>query len=143
MIDKVERLIKRHEGLRHFVYKCPAGRYTVGYGRNIDVAGGKGISAEEADYLLQNDIYALRSQLMSAVPVFKDLDLPRQAVLVSMAYNLGIQGLLKFKLMLKALHHKSFATAADEMLDSKWARQVKGRATELAQMMSSGEFKDE
>lgn len=143
MIEKVEELIKKHEGLRHFVYKCPAGRYTIGYGRNIDTAGGKGITAEEADYLLQNDIYALRASLMSAIPVFNELNLARQAVLVSMAYNMGVRGLMSFKLMLCALNYKSYETAADEMINSKWATQVKGRASELAQMMSSGEFKDE
>lgn len=140
MCKKVETMIQRHEGLRHFVYKCPTGRYTIGYGRNVDVAGGKGLSVEESEYLLRNDIQKITAHLTNAIPVFHELNDARRAVLINMGYNLGMHGLMNFKLMLRALAHKDFNTAADEMIDSKWATQVKIRATELAQVMSTGKF---
>ena len=55
-----------------------------------------------------------------------------------MAFNLGVPRLCKFKNMWAAIHEKDFDTAAEEMLDSRWAEQVKGRATELAEMMKTG-----
>ena len=138
MSDRVTELIKQQEGLRHFVYKCSEGRYTIGYGRNVDVAGGKGVSIEEAEYLLANDLKAIQSHLVNALPVYLELNDARRAVITSMAYNLGVKGLLKFKKMISALARQDYETAADEMLDSRWAKQVKQRAADLAQMMSVG-----
>jgi lysozyme len=55
-----------------------------------------------------------------------------------MAFNLGVPRLCKFRKMWAEVHEKDFTTASHEMLDSKWARQVKGRATELADLMKAG-----
>lgn len=134
-----EALIKRQEGFRHFVYKCPAGRYTIGYGRNIDVAGGKGISEEEAKMLLRNDIHSIQEKMLDMFFFYPMLDYTRQTVLISMAYNLGFNGLVKFRRMLKAIAQNDFAKAAEEMLDSKWAEQVPNRVLELSKMMQTGD----
>jgi lysozyme len=55
-----------------------------------------------------------------------------------MAFNLGVPGLLKFKNTLRAVREGRFEDAAKGMLASKWARQVKGRAVRLAQVMKTG-----
>lgn len=133
-----ENLIKRHEGLKHFVYKCPAGQDTIGYGRNIDNQGGRGISEEEAGMLLRNDIRRIQEQLGEALFFFYSLDYVRQAILVSMMYNMGFKGLTSFKKMIIAIIEHKYNLAADEMLDSKWAKQVPSRAKELSEMMRTG-----
>ena len=133
-----ENLIKKHEGFRHFVYKCPAGRDTIGYGRNVDPTGGHGISEEEAEMLLRNDIRRIKEQLGEALFFFHSLDYVRQSVLISMMYNMGFKGLTSFKKMIIAIIEHKYNLAADEMLDSKWAGQVPNRAKELSEMMRTG-----
>ena len=74
---------------------------------------------------------------MSAqIPVFGELSETRKIVLINMYFNLGNR-LFKFNNMLYAIHAKDYEEAAKQMLDSKWAKQVKGRANELANMMKS------
>ena len=132
-LDAME-LIKKHEGFSGKAYLCPAGRLTIGYGRNLE---DRGITKSEAEYLLTNDIIELTERLQY-VPAFKTLDTVRQTVLVDMAYNLGIDGLLGFKKMLACIVASDYDGAAKEMLDSRWAKQVGSRATELAGMMREG-----
>ena len=57
-----------------------------------------------------------------------------------MAYNMGVTGLLKFKNTLKNIENEKYIEASNQMLDSKWAKQVKGRAQELAAQMAGGSF---
>lgn len=97
-----------------------------------------GITSEEALHLLDNDIDLVQSQLMRNVDFIGRLDDVRKVVLCDMAFNLGITGLLKFKRMLKAIELGNYQMAADEMLQSKWAKQVGKRATDLADMMRQG-----
>lgn len=131
-------LIKEHEGFRHYVYKCTEGKSTIGYGRNIDCAGGRGISKEEAEMLLRNDIIQIRQKLGDALFFFAALDHVRQTVLVSMMYNMGFRGIISFKKMIIAIIDQNYDLAADEMLDSKWAKQVPGRAKALSELMRVG-----
>ena len=60
-MQKLIDMLKRHEGEvktngRHVIYKCPAGFYTLGIGRNVDMNDGVGLSDDEVQYLLENDI---------------------------------------------------------------------------------------
>jgi lysozyme len=59
---------------------------------------------------------------------------------MDMAFNMGVPRLCKFKNMWAAIHEDDFITAAKEMLDSRWANQVKSRATKLAHAMHHGEM---
>ena len=68
------------------------------------------------------------------------MDDARLGVLIEMCYNLGLSGLAGFKKMLAAVEAGDYKKAAKEMLDSKWAFQVKGRAVELAKIMETGEW---
>jgi len=127
----VER-IKKHEGFRTFPYKCPAGKLSIGYGRNLDDCG---ISEQEAEILLNNDITKARIELANAFPWTIEMDEKRKNVLVEMVYNMGINRFKGFKKMLVACHNGKWDIAAKEMLDSKWASQVKQRAKTLAEIM--------
>ena len=135
--DKAIEQIKRHEGLRLFPYQCTAGKQTIGYGRNIE---SRGISRDEAELLLKNDMQLVRDQLEDSTPWYMSMCEPRKAVFENMAFNLGITGFLRFKRMLSAAQSGNYETAASEMLDSRWSSQVGNRANELAEQMRSGEF---
>tara|TARA_R100001594_G_scaffold29664_2_gene55143 strand:+ start:799 stop:1203 length:405 start_codon:yes stop_codon:yes gene_type:complete len=132
--DLKEQLI-RHEGLRLTVYDCPAGYKTVGVGRNLE---GKGITEEEAMYLLDNDIKEFQESLSKELSWFDSLDECRRNILTNMAFNLGVSGLLKFKNTLTAIENKNWEEAASQMLESRWAEQVGSRATELSDLMKTG-----
>ena len=132
-----------HEGLRLQVYQDTLGIDTIGIGRNLE---DRGITKEELDwmdmpnmdavyehgireadamYLAQNDVQIVEEELLRAHPCVEDLDAVRQLVLVDMAFNMGVPRLCKFKKMWNAIHENKFDVAAKEMLDSRWAIQVK------------------
>ena len=131
-MSELREMIKRHEGLRLKPYKCSAGKLTIGYGRNLT---DNGISREEASILLAQDI------LNAQIDVCKAFGFPttkQESVyyaLVDMMFNLGFSRFMKFKKMIAAIEAENWNLAADEMLDSKWAKQVGSRAIELADMV--------
>lgn len=137
MLDrpKMIRQLRLHEGERLTPYRCTAGKLTIGVGRNLE---DRGITAEESAYLLNNDIDREWKALITSLPWVTGLNDVRQRVLLDMSFNLGIAGLLKFKNTLATIQRGDYSKAADMMLDSLWARQVKGRATRLSQMMRTG-----
>ena len=118
-------------------YKCPAGKLTIGYGRNIE---DNGITDAEARTLLRNDILTAESELRTVFSWFDGLDEVRQGVLVNMAFNMGTPKLKGFKKTLGHVEAGRYKEAAAEMLNSAWAGQVKGRAAELARQMETGVF---
>ena len=131
--------IKRHEGVRSHVYECPEGYLTIGVGRNVDPNGGLGLSDDEIDYLLENDLRRCEREL-GRFSWFDDLDMVRQDALINMCFNLGFTRLLKFKNMLAAIAEGKYSLAAVEALDSKWAKQVGSRAKELAYQIETGTY---
>lgn len=135
----LQDLIIKHEGLVLKPYRCTAGKLTIGVGRNLEDVG---ITRGEAMLLLSNDIQSARSDALNAFPWYSRLNHPRQAVVISMIFNLGLAGFQAFKKMIAAIEGEEFGKAADEMLSSRWAGQVGKRATELATMMRRGAFLD-
>lgn len=131
-----EELIKE-EGLSLSCYKDTLGNYTIGVGHLLK-SPCETITLEYAGKLLKEDINIAVNSLRKNVPVFSELDEVRQYVLISMAFNLGINRLLSFKKMLLALESKNYEVAAKEMKDSLWYRQVKGRAEKLINLMKKG-----
>ena len=153
----LEELVK-HEGLRLQVYQDTLGIDTIGIGRNLK---DRGISKEELDeldiptidhvyeygiteadamLLAENDVQIVEEELLRAHPCVEDLDAVRQLVLVDMAFNMGVPRLCKFKKMWNAVHENKFDVASKEMLDSRWANQVKSRSVKLANAMHNGAF---
>lgn len=129
------RQLRLHEGERLKPYRCTAGKLTIGVGRNLE---DRGISAAESAVLLANDIDAHWRELVRALPWVENLDEVRQRVLLDMAFNLGIAGLLGFKNTLATIKAGDFQKGAAMMLDSRWAGQVGQRADRLAVMMATG-----
>lgn len=136
--EKLEAQLLQHEGFHAVAYADSLGFLTIGIGRMIDARKGGGITRNEALYLLGNDIDRIEAALDADVPWWRHLDDVRQRVLVDMAFNLGVSGLLDFANALGAAARGDFNTAAIEMLDSTWAGQVGLRAVNLATMMRTG-----
>ncbi len=130
--------LRRDEGVVPFAYQDHLGYWTIGVGRLIDKRKGGGLSDAEIDFLLSNDIDRFEKQVIDALPWYSRLDDVRQRVLVNMAFNLGIAGLLGFKNTLAMIERGDYAGAAKGMLNSKWATQVGERARRLATMMETG-----
>lgn len=132
-------LIKVHEGYEQYPYKCSMGIQTIGYGRNLE---SRGLSEDEAAYLLACDIRLAEGELMDNYEYFWSISGVRKAILIDMMVNLGSSRLSKFKKMHQALGSKDYELAADEMLDSRWASQVGNRALTLAQAMRSNRIEE-
>ena len=130
--------LERDEGLRLLPYVDTVGKISIGFGRNLS---DNGITQAEAVAFLVQDIRRSVSDVFTAFPWVATLDAPRQAVLVQMCYNMGLTRLKGFKKFLAALYAGNYGQAAVEMLDSRWADQVGARATRLASVMHSGEWK--
>jgi lysozyme len=153
----IQKLI-HHEGLVLEVYQDTLGIDTIGIGRNLEDRGitdeeledmnipdidhvyQYGITEADAILLAENDVQIVEDELLRAHPCVDGLDAVRQLILVDMAFNMGVPRLCKFKKMWDAIHNEDFSTASKEMLDSRWANQVKLRATKLAHAMYSGEM---
>ena len=138
-MQKLLEMLKRHEGVRSHVYLCSAGYETIGVGRNISKSG-MGLSDDEVDYLLENDIARVIKELSSEYPWFKSLDDVRKDAMIDISFNLGATRLRGFKRALAAMEVADYKLAAKEFLDSKWSRDVKGRSHELASMIETGEY---
>ncbi len=127
-------LVKKNEGFSKTIYEDTAGNLTVGHG--IKLAVGVEISIVELDFMFQ---IAFVKALEGVAVIMNDNDFHfvghRRGVLIDMAYNLGKRGLEGFKKMLQALHEEDYEKAADEMVDSKWYKQVGNRGILLVQMM--------
>lgn len=154
MID-MEEIINRlilHEGLSLKPYKCPAGYFTIGVGRNLvtnpltkaekQVVGdiSRGITYDMAIYLLRHDIKRVISECRSCFSFWKYLDAERKYALVDMCFNLGIRRLMGFRKMLDALEIGDYRGAAKECLNSKYAQDVKERAERIARTFETGVF---
>lgn len=126
--------LKRHEGFRAKPYKDTEGHLTIGYGINLDA----GITEDEAEMILVHRVRKIQLALSSKLVYWNKLSIARQDVLTNMAYNLGIDGLMKFKMTLKMLEAEKYEEASKQMLNSKWANQVGNRAIELSAMLREG-----
>jgi lysozyme len=153
----IEKLIAS-EGLKLQVYQDTLGIDTIGIGRNLEDRGitkeelddldipsidhvyEYGITEADAVYLANNDVQIVEDELVRAHPCVDRLDSVRQLILMDMAFNMGVPRLCKFVKMWNAIHEEDYPTAAKEMLDSRWANQVKSRSTKLANAMHNGEF---
>ena len=161
--------LMRDEGTRrapdgtHVAYRCPAGALTIGYGHNLDANPIEGldalscISEAQAREILTADAAAVAGRLDEEIPWWRRLNAPRQAVLLNMAFNMGVgkragvnergervpgKGLLGFENTLRAVREMLWKDARDGMLASKWAGQVGRRASRLAEQMLKGTWQE-
>jgi lysozyme len=144
--------LQRDEGCRLKAYPDPlthAEPYTIGYGHTgPEVHLGLAWTQAQADAVLVADVAHHDAMLFAALPWAARLDEVRQAVLRNMSFNLGVgrapqrgqpgSGLLGFPRTLASIEARQFALAAEQMMQSAWARQVGARAQRLASMMETG-----
>ena len=104
-MDKMIDELVDHEGLELHPYEDSLGITTIGVGRNLEE---RGISEDEAFYLLKNDIEIIWDELISKHPIVEELDAQRQMILLNMAFNMGVPRLGKFKKMWAALQKEDY-----------------------------------
>ena len=143
VIKLARTLITANEGRRKYPYLCPAGKITIGIGRNLEDVG---LSDKEIDFLFANDMSTARMACQSLFRRSSGIDERRHAVLLDMAFNLGLPRLAKFKNMRTAVDEGDWKRAANELLDSRYAEQVPNRARRNAEILRTdqwpAEFRD-
>lgn len=139
--------LKFEEGLRLKTYLCTAGKRTIGYGRNLDAnpyfEGNKipdEITKDEAEAILAHDIDQVTKQLVHRWTGFTLLDEVRRDALINMAFQMGVDGLLGFKMMHKALLKGDWRKACNEALDSQWGKteELRPRSMRVAGQFLTG-----
>lgn len=140
MNQNLIKQLRDEEGEVLSAYQDHLGFWTIGVGRLIDKRKGGGITKEESEYLLSNDISKVNAQLDINMPWWRKLDEPRQAVLQGMAFQMGIAGLLGFKNTLKMIESGDYEGAGKGMLNSLWAKQTPARAKRMSEQMRTGEW---
>lgn len=131
--------LKTDEGLRLNAYQDTVGVWTVGWGHTgKEVVHGLVWTLEQCEAALESDVAATENQLDNLMPGWRSLDDIRQDVIVEMAYNIGVHGLLEFNSFLRLLFQGNWVAAAGDLRLTKWARQVGHRAQELADMVLYG-----
>ena len=126
--------IALEEGFRGRMYKCPADKLTIGYGFNLEAIE---MPKRVADLWLDILVRDTR-EMLHVLGWFDNLNESRQTAIIDMAYQMGLSGLFKFRKMAKALYEQDYETAANELLDSKYARQTPARANRNADIIRSG-----
>lgn len=139
----ITKLLKFEEGFRAYPYQCSEGYPTIGIGKRI---GNEGtplsayqftVSEPLAELWLSEEVGKIIDQLNDH-NFYVNLDSVRKDIIVSMGYQLGLNGLLKFKKMIAALEIKDWQLAQYEGLDSLWAKQTPDRANRHMDVILSG-----
>jgi len=142
--SKLERQLIRHEGLRLKPYRCSSGKLTIGVGRNLE---DNGITRTEALNMLERDIEEARFDVETVLDVYKippwKINETRKDALANLAFNMGRRSLVQFRKMFMAIKADDWHEAAAELLNSRYAKQVGGRASEIANQICSGRYQDE
>jgi lysozyme len=128
-LESVKEQLKKHEGFRPLPYEDTRGYLTIGYGTKLP------ITEEEAEMLLMKRLKDKAVLLAKKEPIFLTLPTSVKNAILNMAYQMGISGVLKFKKMWAALKEGDYEKAAEEMLDSRWAKQTPNRAKKLAEVV--------
>lgn len=135
MTPDMFEILKQQEGFRSHIYEDTVGVPTIGYGTNLK----DGITEAQASLLARCEVTTNRMKLLE-YDWFLILDSVRQDVIENMAYNMGIDGVLGFHMMINAIERMDWEAAADQMLNSEWAGQVGQRAVALAAFMRTGKI---
>lgn len=148
---KLVQELRDDEGEELRAYRDHLGFWTIGVGHLIDPArgadpapfgvdlrNGAAITPEQSAELLAQDIDDKAAQLDKRLPWWRNLSDNRQRVLMNMAFQMGVDGLLAFKNTLAYVVQSDYRSAAAGMLASKWAAQTPNRAKRLADRMVAG-----
>lgn len=132
--------LRRDEGEVLHAYQDHLGFWTIGVGILIDSRKGGGLLPEESEFIFNNRLRLINESLSKRIPWISKLDPARRGVLLNMAFQMGVDGLLGFKKTLATVESGRYQKAASEMLGSKWAQQTPARAHRLSQQMRTGEW---
>ena len=133
----IEQQLINHEGLRQHPYRCTAGKLSIGVGRNLDDVG---ITAEEAYFLLFNDIAGCKKDLQDIFPAWATFSIGRQWALIDLRFNLGPVRFRGFNRMIAAIRTGDWSRAAAELKESLWWTQVQdARKLTLGRQLLTGE----
>lgn len=154
--DKIIERTKSFEGFREKPYKDTVGKWTIGFGRNLEDnplsidevillfqrTAFKDTKAAEDwfEMLLRHDLESHSKELKKSLAMFPMCDQDEKTVLIDMAFNMGVPNLLTFRNMLHAIDNEDKVTAAVELLDSKYAETVKTRAVANAKIIARGRY---
>ena len=125
--------VKKHEGFEPRPYKCPTGHDTIGYGFKMSDLY---IEEDIAHEMLVRILSHKEKQMRDTFDWIDDMPILIQEVVLNMCFQMGVNGVSKFKKMIRAMKNEEWADAANEMLDSKWARSDSpNRAKELSDIV--------
>lgn len=130
--QKLKEQIIDHEGIRLKLYRCSAGKLTIGIGRNIEK---KGINTDEAFHMLTNDIQECLVDIITIFSDFSEFPEKIQLVLMDMRFNLGASGFRGFRKMIAAAKSQDWEGMKREMIHSNWYGQVGRRSRNLVKMV--------
>lgn len=145
--------LEEHEGFRTKVYKCTAGKDTIGIGYNLQANPLKlpkteiqslysaGITHEKAVLYAKLVCNQVENDLKKHIVWFDKLDPNTQFVLINMGFQMGTAGVLGFHNTLNLIKEGKYAEASEQMLQSKWAKQTPNRAKDLARILRTGKLK--
>lgn len=128
----MKQFIKENEGLKLWPYRCTADKLTIGYGHNLE---SNGISLKEAEFILQNDLDDVVTDLLGLFPFFWDFPSSKRTALADMRFNLGPGGFRMFKNMIAAAKVMNWPEAAKEARDSRWFHQVGKRSGRVISLL--------
>ena len=139
-MDRLKDSVKQHEGYRNKVYLDTLGKRTVGVGHLCVEDFWEDDKEYEEKFLMTILEHDLQTAIKGAKELMEDhgcADIDEQAeeILIEMVFQLGKNGVSKFKNMWKALAEKNYIGASYEMLDSRWSKQTPNRAKAMAKTM--------
>lgn len=139
---KLRKQLEIDEGIVNEIYNDHLGYPTFGIGHLITeddpeegLPVGTPVSEERIQQAFESDIEWVLSDCNKLYDNFDSLPEEVQQIIANMMFNLGYPRLSKFKGMKSGVVNEDWDAAADEMLDSRWARQVGARAERLADRM--------
>ena len=141
-IDKLRRELETDEGIRHHIYLDHLGLPTFGIGHLVTSsdpessdAVGTPVAPDRVIEAFEQDLQGVLSDCNILYPEFDDLPEEAQHVIANMMFNMGRPRLSQFKGMKRGVDARDWNAAADEMVDSRWYRQVTNRAGRLVEKM--------
>ncbi len=145
----ISKMLEVEEGFRSKPYICSEGYPTIGIGwkigrHNQSLNDFENMTVCQATAYAQCDfmVAGITAQLSNRLSFFYDLNEARQCVLISMAYQMGINGLMKFKNMIDAIEEGCWTDAAHEGLDSRWSKQTPERAERQMKTLLHGTWSE-
>lgn len=111
--------------------------WTVGFGFTKGVTPDTRMPRQQAERRLEEEVLDVDSALVKALSWYNSASFVTKTILINMAFNMGIKGLLGFRNTLAYVGQKNYAAAAVNMRKSLWYQQVTNRAERLAKRMET------